>query len=170
MRQIAEFVAVLSCSLFTGAAVYVSVVEHPARMQCGVEIAAIEFLPSYRRGTVMQITLATLGLISAISAWLSGATFWWLVGGIVLGKSGVGNVQVSHALQLPVGNTHPIDGCSLAQSSIEAYLLAVLRPLRNAHAHLQTSGVHLTGSQRLQEKCRQDSRYASAGRCLSMER
>jgi len=39
MRPIAEFIAVLSCSLFTGAAVYVSVVEHPARMQCGVEIS-----------------------------------------------------------------------------------------------------------------------------------
>ena len=43
MRQIAEFVAVLSSCLFTGAAVYVSLVEHPARMQCGVEIAATEF-------------------------------------------------------------------------------------------------------------------------------
>ena len=84
MRQIAEFVAVLSCSLFTGAAAYVSLVEHPARMQCGVEIAAAEFPPSYRRGTVMQVTSATLGLLSSISAWLSGATFWWLVGGIVL--------------------------------------------------------------------------------------
>ena len=86
MRQIAEFVAVLSCSLFTGAAVYVSLVEHPARMQCGVEIAATEFPPSYRRGTVMQVTSATLGLLSSIAAWLSGATFWWLVGGIVLGS------------------------------------------------------------------------------------
>jgi Domain of unknown function (DUF1772) len=85
MRQIAEFVAVLSSCLFTGAAVYVSLVEHPARMQCGVEIAATEFPPSYRRGTVMQVTSATLGLLSSISAWLSGATFWWLVGGIVLG-------------------------------------------------------------------------------------
>jgi len=61
MRQIAEFVAVLSCSLFTGAAVYVSLVEHPARMQCGVEVAATEFQPSYRRGTVMQVTSAALG-------------------------------------------------------------------------------------------------------------
>jgi len=86
MLQIAEFIAVLSCSLFTGAAVYVSLVEHPARMQCGVEIAATEFPPSYRRGTVMQVTSATLGLLSSISAWLSGATFWWLVGGIVLGS------------------------------------------------------------------------------------
>jgi hypothetical protein len=86
MRQIAEFVAVLSCSLFTGAAVYVSLVEHPARMQCGVEIAATEFPPSYRRGAVIQATSATLGLLSSISAWLSGTRFWWLVGGIVLGS------------------------------------------------------------------------------------
>ena len=57
MRQIAEFVAVLTCGLFTGAAVYVNLVEHPARMECGVEIAAAEFSPSYRRGSVMQATL-----------------------------------------------------------------------------------------------------------------
>jgi hypothetical protein len=49
MRQIAEFISVLTCALFTGAAVYISFIEHPARMQCGVEIAAAEFVPSYRR-------------------------------------------------------------------------------------------------------------------------
>jgi hypothetical protein len=85
MRQIAEFVAVLSCSLFTGAAVYINLVEHPARMQCGVEIAATEFPPSYQRATVMQATCAALGLLSSVAAWLAGATFWWLVGGVVLG-------------------------------------------------------------------------------------
>jgi len=85
MRQIAEFVAVLSCSLFTGASVYINLVEHPARMECGVEIAITEFAPSYRRATVMQATLAALGLLSSIAAWLAGATFWWLVGGVVLG-------------------------------------------------------------------------------------
>jgi hypothetical protein len=86
MRQIAEFVAVLSCSLFTGAAVYITLVEHPARMQCGVEIAATEFPPSYRRATVMQATSAALGLLSSIAAWLAGATFWWLVAGALLGS------------------------------------------------------------------------------------
>jgi hypothetical protein len=85
MRQIAEFIAVLSCSLFTGAAVYISLVEHPARMECGVELAATEFPPSYRRATVMQATLAALGLVSSVAAWLAGATFWCLVGGVVLG-------------------------------------------------------------------------------------
>jgi hypothetical protein len=85
MRQIAEFVAVLACGLFAGAALYVNLVEHPARMECGVELAATEFPPSYRRGTIMQVTLAALGLVASVAAWLTGATFWWLVGGIVLG-------------------------------------------------------------------------------------
>jgi hypothetical protein len=85
IRQFAEFIALLSCSLFTGAAVYISLVEHPARMECGVEIALAEFSPSYRRATVMQATSAAVGMISSIAAWLAGATFWWLAGGIVLG-------------------------------------------------------------------------------------
>ena len=61
MRHIAEFVAVLACGLFSGAAVYLSLVEHPARMECGVELAATEFVPSYRRATVMQASLASSG-------------------------------------------------------------------------------------------------------------
>ena len=86
MCQFAEFVALLSCSLFAGASVYISLVEHPARMACGVELAATEFPPSYRRATVMQATLAALGLLSSIAAWLAGATFWWLVAGVLLGS------------------------------------------------------------------------------------
>ena len=85
LGHIAEFVAVLACGLFAGAAAYVSLVEHPARMECGVELAATEFPPSYRRGTIMQATLAALGLLALVAAWLTGATFWWLVAGIMLG-------------------------------------------------------------------------------------
>jgi hypothetical protein len=86
MGQIAEFVAVLACSLFAGAAVYFSLVEHPARMECGIEIAATEFSPSYRRATIMQATLAAVGLISSIAAWLAGASLLWVVGGVALGS------------------------------------------------------------------------------------
>jgi Domain of unknown function (DUF1772) len=86
MRDIAEFIAVLSCGLFAGAAIYITLVEHPARMECGVEIAATEFPPSYRRASVMQAGLAALGLVSSVAAWLAGATFWWVVAGILLGS------------------------------------------------------------------------------------
>ena len=33
----------------------------------------------------MQATCAAVGLLSSVAAWLAGASFWWLVGGIVLG-------------------------------------------------------------------------------------
>ena len=86
MRHIAEFVAVLACGLFAGASVYISLVEHPARMECGGELAATEFAPSYRRATIMQATLAAVGLVSSIAAWLAGACFFWVVGGGLLGS------------------------------------------------------------------------------------
>jgi len=86
MRHIAEFVAVLACGLFAGAAVYLSLVEHPARMECGMELAATEFAPSYRRATVMQASLAAVGLVSSIAAWLAGASFLWVVAGLLLGS------------------------------------------------------------------------------------
>jgi Domain of unknown function (DUF1772) len=85
MSQIVEFVAVLACALFTGAAIYITFIEHPARMQCGVEIAATEFVPSYRRATVMQVTCAVVGLVSSLAAWLAGASFSWLIAGVLLG-------------------------------------------------------------------------------------
>src|SRR5262249_31402240 len=85
-REIAEFISVLSCALFTGAAVYITFIEHPARMQCGVEVAATEFAPSYRRATVMQATCATVGLLSSVAAWLGGASLGWLIAGVLLGS------------------------------------------------------------------------------------
>jgi Domain of unknown function (DUF1772) len=77
---------VLACGLFAGAAIYVSLAEHPARMECGVELAATEFAPSYRRASIMQAILAAVGLVSSIVAWVAGATFWWIVAGGLLGS------------------------------------------------------------------------------------
>jgi hypothetical protein len=34
----------------------------------------------------MQATLAAVGLISSIAAWLAGVTFWWVVAGVLLGS------------------------------------------------------------------------------------
>ena len=85
LRQIAEFIAVLSCALFTGAAIYITFVEHPVWMQSGEELAATEFALTYRRATAMQATCAAVGLLSSLAAWLAGATFWWLIAGVLLG-------------------------------------------------------------------------------------
>ena len=64
-----EFVATLSTTLFCGAAIYINLVEHPARMGCDTKTAAMVWAPSYRRATVMQATLAILGFVGGTAAW-----------------------------------------------------------------------------------------------------
>ena len=83
-EKIFESVATLASGIFSGAAVYITLVEHPARMKCGTLLAATEFGPSYRRAAVMQASLAAIGFLTAIIAWFTGSGLWWLVGGLVL--------------------------------------------------------------------------------------
>ena len=80
----AERLATLASGLFTGAAIYINLVEHPARMETGTQLALTEFAPSYRRATVMQVSLAAVGFMSALRAWRSSTDARWLVGGAVL--------------------------------------------------------------------------------------
>jgi len=80
-----EWTATLCSGLFTGASIYINLVEHPARMQCGTALAVAEFAPSYKRAAVMQASLATVGFVCAGSAWLWGSSLSWLIGGILLG-------------------------------------------------------------------------------------
>jgi hypothetical protein len=72
-----ELIAVLASSWFTGAAVYITAVEHPARMSCGTEVAATEWAPSYKRATVMQVPLALVaGLFGMIKSVQGGGLLW----------------------------------------------------------------------------------------------
>ncbi len=68
----AEIIAFICTGLFAGAALYVSVVEHPARMSCDLPAALAEFRPSYKRAAVMQVILAVIGVTGAIVAWYLG--------------------------------------------------------------------------------------------------
>jgi len=81
----AELIATLCAGLFAGAAIYITLVEHPARLECGTALAATEFGPSYRRATIMQASLAAVGFLAALAAWAQGAGPAVLLGGIVLG-------------------------------------------------------------------------------------
>lgn len=85
MEAILQLVATLSAGLFAGAAAYVSLVEHPARMQCGTRLAVTEFGPSYKRATAMQAPLAAVGFLSGTAAWLIGGHILLVVGGVLLG-------------------------------------------------------------------------------------
>jgi hypothetical protein len=77
LQQLIELTAVLASTLFTGAAVYISAVEHPARLSCGTELAATEWAPSYKRATVMQVSLALIAGLSGIVRSVQGGGPLW---------------------------------------------------------------------------------------------
>jgi len=81
---VAETIALVATALFAGAAVYVSLVEHPARESCGPALALAEFGPSYRRAAIMQGGLALVGGVAGIVRWATLGGPGWLAGGLLL--------------------------------------------------------------------------------------
>ena len=73
MTTVLLFIATLCAGLFAGAALYVSLVEHPARVSCGTAIAVAEFGPSYRRAARLQSALASVCFVAAVWAAFRGA-------------------------------------------------------------------------------------------------
>ena len=82
-----ELIALLCTGLFAGAAIYVTLVEHPARVGCGPVLAIAEFRPSYRRGALMQAGLASIGCVTAVAAFTQGRGAPVLVAGLLLGAA-----------------------------------------------------------------------------------
>jgi len=80
-----EIVATLSAGIFAGAATYITLVEHPARVEAGTVVALKQFAPSYHRATLIQAPLALIGLTSGVSAALVHGDALWALGGLVLG-------------------------------------------------------------------------------------
>jgi hypothetical protein len=77
--------ATASAGLFCGAAIYVNLVEHPARISCGQELAVREFAPSYQRATVLQASLAVGGLVLGLAAAWHLRDVWIAAGAVLLG-------------------------------------------------------------------------------------
>src|SRR5258708_25427859 len=77
MLHMLEFIATCTAAIFAGAALYVNVVEHPARMALDTKSAALQWAPSYRRATWMQAPLALASLTPGFaSLWLVGRGVW----------------------------------------------------------------------------------------------
>ena len=84
LQPILTWVASAAGALFTGGALYVTLVEHPARQACGPPMAVAQFRTSYPRAAWLQGSLAVVGALAAGGAWLAGAPAGWPVAGVVL--------------------------------------------------------------------------------------
>src|SRR5919198_3046589 len=121
-----DLLALVTTGLFAGAALYITIVEHPARVECGVPIAVAEFRPSYRRAAVLQASLAIVGALAALGRWWASGGRGWLVAGLLLGAV----IPFTLVVVLPT-NRRLLDG-SLNTTSREAAVL--LRRWGRLHA------------------------------------
>jgi len=82
--MMAGHLALIVAAVFSGAAIYVNLVEQPARF--GLEDRALleEWKPSYKRGTMMQAPLALAGFVLGLVAWWQTRDLLFLAGGIAM--------------------------------------------------------------------------------------
>jgi hypothetical protein len=72
--------ATVAAAMFAGAALYVSVAEHPARIRLDNHAALAEWHTAYPRATIMQVTLALVAGLLGLVEGLPTLDFRWLAG------------------------------------------------------------------------------------------
>ena len=84
MTYAAALLALAAAALFTGAAAYVSFVEHPARLGLADAPLLAQWKPAYKRGTLMQAPLALIAAALGLAPFFLGYDWRWLLGAALM--------------------------------------------------------------------------------------
>lgn len=79
-----SILALVCATLFAGAALYISLVEHPARLDLTDGPMLAQWQPSYKRALPIQSALAIAGGASGLVLGYLSLDWRWLVGGVLL--------------------------------------------------------------------------------------
>ncbi|WP_372724809.1 MULTISPECIES: DUF1772 domain-containing protein [Gammaproteobacteria] len=105
MLETLQFLGTFCAAIFAGAALYINLVEHPARLSLDTAAAVAQWAPSYQRATLMQAPLAVVAAIAGLGAWLLGGGVAWLMAGVVIGAvvpfTFIGIMPTNHELLAP---------------------------------------------------------------------
>lgn len=82
--MIIELISIFCCGTFFGAAVYISIAQHPAALKAGVAVGGRFFPPMYNLAAPMQIALAVIGFLTGLIAWYVSSDILWLLGSLLL--------------------------------------------------------------------------------------
>jgi hypothetical protein len=76
--------ALVTASIFFGAAVYINIAEHPARLGLSDAAALAEWRPAYRRGLAMQAPIAVVSALLGAAAWWTTGDPLWALGAVIM--------------------------------------------------------------------------------------
>ncbi len=80
-----QWLATFSAAVFAGGALYISIVEHPARMKAGIAVAMAEFRQMYGRAAPWQASAAAISLVAGVLSAFLTADYTWALGGLAVG-------------------------------------------------------------------------------------
>jgi hypothetical protein len=99
--MLAGHLALVVAAVFSGAAVYINIAEHPARRNLDERAMLTGWKPAYKRGFAMQASLAVAGFLLGLLAWWQTGGWLWLAGASVL----VANWPFTLLAMMSVNNT-----------------------------------------------------------------
>ena len=80
VQAVAQNIALLCCALYTGAAVYVCLVEHPAMTEGGKKLADAFVVVAHPRTTIFHAAFGIVGALAGMLAGLASGRLAWLNG------------------------------------------------------------------------------------------
>jgi Domain of unknown function (DUF1772) len=79
--------ALISAIMFASWALYVTLVEHPARLDSGAGPGRAQFQPSYRRAAPWQASFAVIACVAGAATSIATRRWSWLAGALAIGAA-----------------------------------------------------------------------------------
>jgi anthrone oxygenase-like protein len=134
--MLAGQLALIAAALFTGAALYISVCEQPARLHLDDSALLTQWKPAYKRGTAMQAPLAIVGALLGVIAWWQTSDWHWLLGSAVI----LLNWPATFLLIMPTNNAL----LALDETGVDPRRRALIQKWGRLHAGRTALGIAAT--------------------------